>query len=472
MVAFGTEQLEKWTRGRWFRGPVPARLGDIAFDSRSLSSGGIFIALRTGKRDGHEFLAAAAEAGAAAAIVEREDMRVDIPQLLVEDTLDALHCIAAEMRKRFSGSVLGVTGSCGKTSTKDLLALLLGDEVMSTQGNYNNFIGMPLTLTRLLPGTHSAAVVELGISQQGEMKPLAKILKPDIGIVTSIAPAHLEGLGSLEGVAEEKAGLFANIGRDGRVYFPSFCLQWEPFCELRARCRVTASMDEDTPVLPGPNYELVRFQTFQSAASSRTEMLLFMPGADSFTRFILPCTSVGMRSNAALALSVALDMGVPVEALRERMLSWQPASMRGEVRRIGKNDFYVDCYNANPASMLDSVQLFRGRFPKEPRLFMLGCMNELGAESASLHRLLGLRIGAETGESFCVVGTDAESLSGGLIDAGADASRVHICKDPADAMRVLESFCHGSGAVLLKGSRSYRMEEYLPNPDTEKTTTC
>ncbi|MFA5256540.1 MAG: UDP-N-acetylmuramoyl-tripeptide--D-alanyl-D-alanine ligase [Opitutales bacterium] len=440
----------------------------LCFDTRDLRPGDMFVALRTGRRDGHEFLSQALEAGATAALVEKQDMRVNIPQLLVDDTLEALHRVAAETRKAFRAPVVGITGSCGKTSTKDLLSLLLGPDVICTQGNYNNFIGMPLTLSRLCAG-HSAAVVELGISQKGEMEPLARILDPDIAIVTSVAPAHLAGLGDMEGVASEKAGLPSVMGRDKRVLFPAYCLQWAAFCDLRARCFVTASMDEDTPLLPGPNYELVRYQTFRSACGG-SDMLLFMPGQESFERFRLPRSSTGMRSNAALALAAALDMGAAADDLRARLPQWKAASMRGELRHIGIVDYYVDCYNANPASMLDSVQLFRETFPQGRRLFMLGCMNELGAESELLHRQLGERIGALDGESFCIVGPASEALRDGLVQAGARAESVHLAADPAQAKALLDTFRNGCGSVLLKGSRSYRMEDYLPQDGSEKET--
>ncbi len=461
MQALDAVQIAAWAKGRWFRAPAPACVQGICMDSRSVKPGDMFIALRTGKRDGHEFLQMAESNGAAAALVERESMATGLPQLIVSDTLEALHLIASGIRTQFKGRIAAITGSCGKTSTKNLLALLLGEGVLATEGNLNNYIGMPLTLCRLRAG-HRAAVVELGISLKGEMEPLARILRPDLAIVTSVAPAHLEGMGSLAGVAEEKAALPGVMGRNGYAYFPAYCLQWEPYRELRCKVRVTASMDEDTPELPGANYSLVRYQTFHSPDAGRSDMLLYRGGEENFCRFTLPRLSLGMRSNAALALSVALDMGESEEALRERLPLWKPASMRGEIRSLGAVDYCVDCYNANPASMLDSVRLFRESYPRGPRLFLFGSMNELGVEAAALHWKLGREIGAEAQDRFCLVGPHAQALCGGLLEAGVLARSICVAASMDEARAVLDTFRQGSGAALIKGSRSYQLEELLP----------
>jgi UDP-N-acetylmuramoyl-tripeptide--D-alanyl-D-alanine ligase len=457
----GSAQLAAWTKGRWERRAAPEGVNSIDIDARNVSADGAFVALRTGKRDGHEFVAQAAQAGAAAAIVERVDMKADLAQLVVEDTLEALHRIGAGQRKTFSNPLVAVTGSCGKTSTKDLLALLLGDNVLATQGNLNNYIGLPITLSRLRP-EHRAAVVEIGISMSGEMPPLARIADPDYALVTSVAPAHLEGLGSLSGVAAEKSSLPATLSRDKLAVFPAYCLQWVHFNDLRSRCLVTASMDEQTPMLPGPNYRLARYQTYRGGESGQVEMLLFMPDSESFARFTLPNCSRGMHSNAALALALALEMGCTHAQLRDRIRGWAPSRKRGEVCKIGEVEYFVDCYNANPASMLDSAQHFRELFSDDRRLFMLGCMNELGPDSAMLHYQLGLRVGGRENETFCIVGHSAQAVKDGLVESGCDPEAITATNDAQEAKKLLDEFACKPGAVMLKGSRAFRMEDFLP----------
>src|SRR5690606_35246859 len=169
------------------------------------------------------------QCGAACAMVENE-LPIAIPQLVVDDTVAALQRMGAGNRQRFTGRLVAITGSCGKTSTKDLLSLLLeagGQSVLRTEGNLNNYLGLPLTLLRIDPDEHDFAVVETGINQRGEMRLLAQMATPDVAIVTNIAAAHLEGLGSLEGVAEEKAILTTEIAPGGAIFMPASCLHFE-----------------------------------------------------------------------------------------------------------------------------------------------------------------------------------------------------------------------------------------------------
>jgi UDP-N-acetylmuramoyl-tripeptide--D-alanyl-D-alanine ligase len=462
MAAPTSSQLARWTAGRWLRSHQSPSAGRLVIDARDMEHGGVFVALKTGKRDGHEFVAQAAANGAAMAIVEHGNMRLQLPQLVVEDTLDALHKIGTAARREFKGRVTAITGSCGKTSTKELLTLLLGDNVLCTRGNLNNYIGLPITLSRLANSDYASAVVEVGISMTGEMTPLAKMAAPDEAIVTCVAPAHLAGLGSIEGVAAEKCVLPASVARSGKVFFPADCLKYAPFRELAATVYVTAAMDEETPVLPGPNYRLVRHQVFRSTVSEKSELLVFMPGAANFARFTLPHLSSGMRSNAVLAIAAALESGVGQGEIAARLGDWRPSSMRGEIFLSGGLSWYLDCYNANPASMLDAVRNFRECFPRERHLLLLGCMNELGPDSGELHRALGKAIGLAQAERFCILGAQAEDLARGLAEAGVPSSKILAAKERAEIRAALDNFAGEPGAVFIKGSRSYRMEEFAP----------
>ena len=232
MSAFAPEKLATWTGGSWTRIPGGVLAG-FNQDTRTLSAGQVFVALKTDRRDGHDFLNDAQKGGAVAALTGREVSGSTLPQLVTSDPLAAFQRIAREHRREFHGPVVGVTGSVGKTSTKDLLALLLGGspDVLATEGNLNNFIGVPLTLTRLNP-THRAAVVEAGISVRGEMAGLAEMIEPDHSVVTLVGPAHLEKLGSIENVAFEKSRLPAANRPGGLAVFPASCWAYEPFRAL------------------------------------------------------------------------------------------------------------------------------------------------------------------------------------------------------------------------------------------------
>ena len=246
MAAFDPDSLARWADGRWTAVPSVPVLG-FAADSRLLMPGQVFVALKTEKRDGHAYVAAAQSAGACAALVGAPVAGASIPQLVVGSPLAALQAIARRHRLAFHGPVVGITGSAGKTSTKDLLAILLGGAdsgevpgsgarapVLATRENLNNQIGVPLTLTRLDPAVHSFAVIEAGISAPGEMAVLAKTIEPDIAIITLVAPAHLRDLGTLETVAREKAALAARVRRGGVAVFPVSCAQFAAFRGLKA----------------------------------------------------------------------------------------------------------------------------------------------------------------------------------------------------------------------------------------------
>ncbi len=460
MAKASPELLREWASGRWSGGEPPAVDG-FCIDSRQVRRGDMFVAIRTGKRDGHDFVEAARQCGAACAMVENE-LPIAIPQLVVDDTVAALQRMGAGNRQRFTGRLVAITGSCGKTSTKDLLSLLLeagGQSVLRTEGNLNNYLGLPLTLLRIDPDEHDFAVVETGINQRGEMRLLAQMATPDVAIVTNIAAAHLEGLGSLEGVAEEKAILTTEIAPGGAIFMPASCLHFEA---LQARlpqtqvvrdleARADGVMEVGCPLI---NYKLQR-------DDDAWQMHIHAAGWNDTVK--LPPLSRGMCSNAALAIVVARHLGVSSSQIFTQLRKWSPAAFRGEVRHLHGVAFYIDCYNANPVSVQDAVSAFRDRFPNRRKLYLLGCMNELGPESETLHYKLGLELRLREQEGACVIGAQAESLARGLREGGDSAARVCVAKDMNSMRERLDQFvADGGEAVLLKGSRSYRLEQLIP----------
>ncbi|MBL4576559.1 MAG: hypothetical protein JKY51_10785, partial [Opitutaceae bacterium] len=227
--------LADWAKGEW-RDSIPrCPVTGFSIDTRTLKEGDLFIALKTDERDGHEFLGNAAEAGAVGAVVNRRVVGVGIPQLVTDDPMRALQEIAREHRRLFTSPIVGVTGSCGKTSSKDIIALLLGgpEEVLSTHANLNNALGVPLTLLELDPGKHQVGVIEAGISLVGEMELLGSLIHPDVTVVTMIGSAHLDGLKSLETVAKEKLVLALSGKPNGLVVFPYECFKFAAFRSLR-----------------------------------------------------------------------------------------------------------------------------------------------------------------------------------------------------------------------------------------------
>lgn len=441
MLTFSPDFLAATTGGHWTRQPECALTG-FGIDTRTLRAGDVFVALKTAARDGHAFLGTARAAGAGAALVAVADATIDLPQLVVADPLTAFQAIAAAHRQRFAAPVVGVSGSAGKTSTKELLALLLAGApgtVLATAGNLNNHLGVPLTLTRLDPARHRFAVVEAGIGGPGEMAPLAGMIAADLGIITMVGPAHLEALGSLEGVAKEKAMLLSGARAGALKLFPAACLEYAAF---RA--------------LAGPAVALAP----QIAHGAEGTRITFTPaGAERAETFVCRRVSAGMATNAALALAAALSLGVTAEQARARLASWAPADMRGELRRDAQGRWlYVDCYNANPASMHDALAVFAEIAPAGlPRLYVIGGMEELGADSGHYHRELGRALAARLRAGDRVLVLAAESAAEALV-AGAGHASVAAVPDLAALRPLFEDF---GGAVFIKGSRRYRLETLL-----------
>jgi UDP-N-acetylmuramoyl-tripeptide--D-alanyl-D-alanine ligase len=454
---FKPEHLASWTSGKWKSLPTSPLVG-FTTDTRQVRTGQVFVALRTDKRDGHNFLPAAHAAGASAALVSRADSALAIPQLVVADPLVAFQSIAREHRRTFRGPVVGISGSAGKTSTKNLLALLLGGEaggVLATEGNLNNHLGVPLTLTRLDSAKHRFAVIEAGISAPGDMEVLAGMIEPDFAIITLVAPAHIQELGGIEGVAKAKAVLPASVHTGGSALFPQMCLAFAPFRDLKVNAWKLGRADQALPAdLPPAN---TFYTLMQCAEETLIAMRDFVSG--KALNFALRRVSDGMAQNAALAIRAALLLGVRAETIRERLAAWQPASLRGELRRENGRLLYVDCYNANPAAMGDALDAFYAVAPDtEPRLLIIGCMGELGPESPMYHRALGRSIRLRRQDHLVVIGDDAASVRQGAVENGTPKAQVEVVTtlDPVRAR--LAAF---RGAVFIKGSRRYQLETIL-----------
>lgn len=456
MPTFLPNQLASGTGGRWTTAPVGSLTG-FAIDSRLVRSGDVFVALQTEQRDGHEFLAAAQAAGAGAALVATPNPAVTLPQLVVSDPLAAFQTIAREHRRAFRRPVIGISGSAGKTSTKEFLTLLLGGAaggVLSTEANLNNHLGVPLTLTRLDLEKHQFAVVEAGISAPGEMKPLADLIAPDIAIITVVAPAHTLQLGGLEGVAREKSILPRGVAPGGVAIFPKSCTQFAAFQDLFVDQLV---LERSTVLRPAPTPgHTIHYNIIQRPAET---VLAVAFGPPPPVMFKLRRVTDGMADNAALAIVAALKLGVTREAIQQRLAAWTPPKLRGEVRQEHGRLFYLDCYNANPASMADALATFIDISPADqPRLFVLGCMEELGADAIAHHRRLGLRLPLRSDDRLFVIGTHANEVCSGILEQGDFSKQIQICSslDPISA-----AIAEWRGAVFVKGSRRYHLEQAL-----------
>lgn len=489
-MEFSPDELAAWTGGNWSSRPAHALTG-FTIDSRRVRPGEVFVALRTDRRDGHDYVFDALARGAAAVIVARP-LGEGVPALVVADPEEALRDCARAHRRRFTGPVVGVTGSAGKTSTKDLLQCLLGrDETLATEGNLNNTLGVPLTLLRLDPAAHRAAVIEAGINRPGEMEVLAELIAPTHGIVTMVGLAHAEGLGGVAGIAREKARLLAAVPAQGVVTFPAACLEFPAFRQFAAEVRaVSADLrqaatgcihfssrggdEQRDPRLPRQRDRQTERQRYRQTErhrqisqtmewSDRADAVLEI-GGPALPPIVLafPPMSEGMRQNLVLAVVIALELGVSKTEIAERLADWKPSAQRGEVRLAGEQVYYVDCYNANPASMIDAIRFFAERFTAYPKLYVLGSMRELGEYEAAAHREVGACLHLEASDRAAFIGEGREALCAGAQQGGNDAERLLAFATTAEAAPLVRAF---RGAILLKGSRAYALEFLLPDVD-------
>lgn len=457
MLLHAPDKLALITGGVWHEGVVPPVVSGFSFDARKIAEGECFVALSGGTRDGHEFIAQAAQAGAVAAIVERI-VDVDLPQLLVNDSLLALGALGKAQRKSFHRPVIGITGSCGKTSTKEMMRTALGaEQTHATAGNWNNRIGVPMTLLGLDANRHQAAVVEAGINQMDEMGFLGDMIQADLTIITNIAAAHLELLGSLDNIAQEKARLAVKARSGSPLILPAAVMEYAAFKQLAARVIAVVRSGEQAPVAVR---EVVYYDLELVENSQAYRLKLTQHSQSRFFR--IASSSEGIAMNAALVIVAARELGVAENSILERIETWRPSSDRGRIAAHGAQIFYIDCYNANPASMRDALAAFTVAMQDAlPRAYILGAMNELGVSAESLHREIGSTLRLRPQDRAFFVGPSAltQAYAEGAMTAGSDFEQVKTVDTVEKIKSIVADF---EGALFLKGSRAYQLEQLIP----------
>ncbi len=443
--------LAEWTKGRWTQRPQRSICG-VHFDSRSLRPGNLFVALKTEQNDGHKYLAQALAKGASAALVEKEDKSVDLPQLCVQDSLSAFQTLAKYHRQAFKGEAIGITGSFGKTSTKDALALLLSPQAtLKTEGNFNNTLGLPYTLLHLDTQQHRYAVVEAGINKPQEMDVLADILRPDAAIVTNIFGQHLEGLKTIENVALEKSKLLDTLKPGGLFLTTPSAMAFDCFRKRQEAiivCPKGSFQDKARDV-----------RSYEERIDLQNNCIYVQ--LEGYAQWRFPLVSPGILQNLMLASTLALELGLSAEHIQERILHWQPSPERGQWLRTPHQLYYVDCYNSGPVALLDALGHFRRRL-SSPKgcLYVLGAMNELGERSEAVHYDLGKSFDFEQEDQFLLIGEPARALKQGLLDQGVPATCIQYLETTEEGHELVRNF---QGPIFLKGSHAYRLKSLLPD---------
>ncbi len=423
---------------------VPAILfSAVTTDSRRVPPGSLYIALRGERFDGHDFIQAAVAAGAAGVVSERPlDLPEHVVGFQVTDSLAALQALAHAVRLKIPGPVVGITGSNGKTTTKEMMASVLraafgADKVLATRGNLNNHIGVPLTLLEWQP-SQQAAVIEMGMNHFGEIAALTQIAEPDCAMITNAGPAHLEGVGSLEGVAKAKGEIFeglrpsgtAILNRDDRFY-----AYWRVIARDFRQLSFGFSTEAD---IRGAWLADGRLQVRIAGAADLT-LRMPLPGEHN-------------ARNALAVVAAAHALGIEGEAIRQGLEQASFVSGRLERRRLGNGAIVIDdSYNANPASMQASIAVLAQESGR--RVLVLGDMAELGAHAAAGHR--------EVATAALASGVEAIHTLGPQMEQAFAGSRARCHREASELSETLAAELTPETTLLVKGSRSMQMERIV-----------
>lgn len=455
-VPFGVGDLVAWSGGELLLGDPSARFAAVSIDTRTLPAGALFFAIRGPRHDAHAFLAEAARLGAGGLVVESGPVAADLPTGLpvvrVDDTTRALGAVAAGHRSGFSGPVVAITGSNGKTTTKEMCAAILAvaGPCLKTRGNLNNAYGLPLTLLER-EAEHRALVVEIGMNHRGEIAPLAAIARPTVGVITNIGSAHIEHLGSRDEIAKEKGELVAAL-------------------ESGATAVLNA---DDALVMSQAGRTRARVLTFgrEREADVRAERVTALGERGFAFDLVAPAGRIAVHLgaigesvviNALAAAAAALAAGASLEHAAEGLARVEPVQGRMERIALPRNIILLnDTYNANPQSMEVALRSLASLKGQSRGIAVLGDMGELGEAAPEAHRAAGA-LAAELGLDYLfTLGGHAAEIAEGAVAAGMPRDRVRVGSDHEETRRALAAVLRGNDWVLVKGSRSMRMERIV-----------
>jgi UDP-N-acetylmuramoyl-tripeptide--D-alanyl-D-alanine ligase len=446
------------TGAELLRGDAGLPLAGVSTDSRSLRRGELFVALSGPNFDGNRFAGAAAAAGAAAVLLASDaplpELSAGVALLRHRSPRGALGALGAWYRSVLSARVIGVTGSCGKTTTKNVLQALLARHapVVASPSSFNNDIGVPLTLC-LADSTTRLAVVEMGTNHPGEIAALCRIARPEVGIITNVGPSHLAGLASLAGVAREKGALAEALPEDG-------------VCVLGAGSRQRAE-------LAGRTRARVLTFSVEGGGSERGDLdarrLHFHPGGTTFElqgrAVTSPLLGTHNVENLLAALCAGIGLGFALEELLPAVATLRAAHARLERRELAGVTLLDDCYNANPQSLRAALGVLAGLEGHRRRVLVMGDMLELGERSAELHREIGAEVGRAAArgrvDALVLVGSHVAAAAAGACESGLDPAALAHYATTAEAARDVGALVRAGDAVLVKGSRGMGLERVV-----------
>ncbi len=449
MAAFSLDEICMATGGALLKKGAIQFTG-VSTDTRTIHAGNLFVAITGEHFDGHDFIDQALQQGAAGIVVGPQAVNLDetITVVRVENTLQAYQHIAAYHRSKFNIPVIAITGSNGKTTTKDFTAAVLSSRfsILKTQGNFNNEIGLPLTLLHL-NASHDAAVVEMGMRGLGEIRELAEIAKPNIAIVTNVGETHMELLGSIENIAVAKSELVEAVPRDGIIVLNAD----------NDYVRNMAQKSLGKVVLFGIEHEQcqIRAKNIQLHQTETSFDCEYLQG--QFTA-VIPAIGKHNVYNALAAIAVALELGLQPEEINTGLRMFSPSAMRLSVTRMNDYNIINDAYNASPMSMAAAIDTL-SEFTQGRRIAILGDMLELGDVAVVAHQQVGRKLAQSGIEIVITVGKLAQYIAEAAKQGGVE--KVIACDSHDHAKENLKQILKPGDTLLVKGSRGMKMETIL-----------
>lgn len=426
----------------------------VVIDSRKIEKGFVFIATRGERVDGHSFIDSAFEKGAIGVVCEKAPANPKGAYILVKDSFQALKNIAEFYRRQLDIKVVGITGSVGKTSTKEFIAGVLakGFNTLKTEGNFNNEIGLPLTVLRIKEDCE-AAVLEIGISDFGEMTRLSKIAKPDICVITNIGQCHLENLGTRDGILKAKTEIFEYMNKDGSVCLNGDDDKLATIKEVNGKRPLFFGMGRQNDIY-ADNYE----NKGLDGSSARIHMK--SGGAEIAFDAQIPLLGEHMVYNALAAAAVGVLLGLSPEQISEGISSVKPVGGRSHVIRTDSYTIIDDCYNANPVSMRAALDLL-SQSSDARKVAVLGDMFELGENENALHAQTGeYAAGGRTDVLICV-GKLCKNMYDAAQNVENSATELHYFEDKAQMLSELDGLLKNGDTVLVKASHGMGFDEVV-----------
>ena len=438
------------TRGKLLSGNTDQIINNVSCDSRNITENCLFVPLKGENFDGNDFIGNAFENGATVSLVSSgfDTSSIQGSLIEVEDTLEAMQNLAKYYLGKFDIPVIGVTGSVGKTTTKEMIAAALGNtmKVFKTDGNYNGQIGLPLTVFNL-DSSYEIAIFEMGVSKFGEMEKLADIADPDIGVITNIGMSHMENFKTMENTCREKLKI---VKRDDAILY------------LNGDCPILVEGSEKVPqkiVCFGLNGDYPYRCQDVYASNGSTNFTLVTP--EFREEISIPCLGIQNVYNALVAIAIAINRGVHLEDIKEGLLTFKNVVMRQQISEINGITIIDDSYNSSPDSMKSAVSVLKS-IEGGKKIVVMADMLELGENSKKAHYDIGRYIAIEGIDVLIAVGEQSKNAAEGASSANQDIE-VYECDNNDEAFERLKSLVGSGDKVLIKGSRAKHTEEIVNN---------